>query len=190
MGELIGLLRSATEIFRWWVTIAPWESAVRVRLGNRVAVLGPGVHLRIPYVDDVFQQSVRMRIATVPTQTVTTWDNRTLTLGATIGFQIVDVLRLYQTLHHPEGTIVNMVLEAIAGEVARTPASELQPASLAHRAASELDLERFGLGAVTVRITDFAFVRTYRLIQDQRWGNYGDGDALNIHGGSTTKRQQ
>jgi hypothetical protein len=43
----------------WWVTVAPWERALRVRLGKRVTLLGPGVHLRIPVADRVFGDSGR-----------------------------------------------------------------------------------------------------------------------------------
>ena len=70
MTEFIALLRTATEIFRWWVIVQPWESCLRVRLGRHVALLAPGVHWRIPYVDQAYRQSVRLRIAHLPTQTV------------------------------------------------------------------------------------------------------------------------
>ena len=181
MSEFIALLRTATEIFRWWVIVQPWESCLRVRLGKHVALLAPGVYWRIPYVDQAFRQSVRLRIAHLPTQTVTTTDNRSLTIGATLGYHIENIQVLYNNVHNAEGSIVNLACEAIARVATTLPTAELTAVNVADAATARLRLEPFGLGATRIRITDFAFVRTYRIIQDQRWGNSDDGGSLNLN---------
>lgn len=50
----------------------------------------------------------------------------------------------------------------------------VQPEILGKLAAASLHFEDYGLGEVELRVTDFAAVRTYRLISDQRWGGYAD----------------
>lgn len=55
----------------------PWEAALRVRLGRRVVMLGPGFHLRIPFLDRTFVRSVRLRTISDSGQTVVTQDGDT-----------------------------------------------------------------------------------------------------------------
>jgi SPFH domain/Band 7 family protein len=170
--QLLALVRN---LLTWWVIIAPWEQAVRVRGGGRVALLGAGIHLRVPILDRVFQQSTRRRSSALPPQTLITRDGKPLTVAVMVGYQIDDLLLLYRTVHHAEGTIHAEIMGAIGQFVTSNDARSCAPPALAGAVAKLADLERFGLGAVTVTVTSFAYVRTYRLItgEGHTW-NHGD----------------
>jgi hypothetical protein len=180
METFTALLKQISQIFTWWVSVSPWEQALRVRLGKHVCRLEPGPHLRIPFVDVVFVQSVRLRVASMGMQTVMTKDRKALSVGAAVGYAIENIEQLYQTLHHAQDTITNLAELAIAEAVANRNADELTPKLLSEAATASIGLRDFGLSSVSVRVTDFAFVRTYRLISDTRWGNHGD--SLNVQG--------
>lgn len=170
MNAFVQFLRSITGLFRWWVVVMPWESAVRVWMGKHPTVIGPGVHLRVPIAHAVYKQSVRLRVMNLTVQTVTTRDGKTVTLSAAVGFVISDILMLYQSVHDFGNSLGNLVLSAIAEYVQSHDALECTPQRIAPAVASALDGSRFGLSDMQVFITDFAFVRTYRFITDQRWG--------------------
>lgn len=174
MESFVAFLKNASQIFQWWIVIAPWEAALRVRLGRRVTKLGAGVHLRIPFFDAIYKQSIRLRVCNLPTQTTMTQDRKPLTIGATIGYSVENIELLYQRLHHAEDTLLNLAMQALAEIVAQTPSAQLTPEILARTATDRLSFRQFGLKDVQVRITDFAFVRTYRFITDTRWGKWGD----------------
>jgi regulator of protease activity HflC (stomatin/prohibitin superfamily) len=162
-------VKQLLSILHWWVVVSPWEAGVRVRAGKRLKRLAPGIHLRIPFVDQAFVQTTRMRVATIPTQTVTSQDGKTVTVGATVGYCIGDVLRLYQELHDAEETIVNKAAQAIA-EVLGT--STTPTARQVGERATELAFAEFvgyGLANIEIRVTDFCVVRGFRLISDHRW---------------------
>ena len=72
METFTALLKQIGQIFRWWVIVAPWEQGLRVRAGKHVLLLKPGLHVRIPYIDQVFIQSSRLRIVHLAMQTVLT----------------------------------------------------------------------------------------------------------------------
>lgn len=177
METFAALLRQIGQVFTWWVCVAPWEQCLRVRAGKRVEILRTGIHLRLPFVDVVFVQSVRLRIATLPTQTVTTKDRKPLTVGGTIGYSVKDIRLLHETLHHPEGTLTNLAAQAIAASAAELDVDDLTPGTLAFVATAKIKFEQYGISDATIRISDFAFVRSYRLIMDQRWSV---ADALNV----------
>jgi regulator of protease activity HflC (stomatin/prohibitin superfamily) len=169
MTGFVEAVKQLLSILQWWVSVSPWEAGVRVRAGRHLKALSAGIHLRIPFLDQVFVQTVRMRVATIPTQTVTAADGRTITIGATVGYAIRDVERLYMTLHDAEDTIVNMAARAIADAVASAQPHEMSAAGVGAQATLRLELEQYGLADADIRVTDFALVRAYRLISDLRW---------------------
>lgn len=178
METFTALLKQIGQIFTWWVMVAPWEQALRVRAGKHVRRLQPGVHLRVPFLDTVYVQSVRLRVAHLSIQNVMTRDRKALTTAGAIGYAVADIEQLYQRLHHAQDTLANLAAMAIAATAAQMDADTLTPDSLAEAATARLHFEAYGLTDVSLRVTDFAFVRTYRLISDVRWGGYGD--ALNV----------
>lgn len=175
MGSILNILRQMFTAFRWWFVVMPWEQAVRVTLGKKSRVCGPGLHLRLPFVHSVYKQSVRLRAMSMPTQTLTSFDGRTITLSASLGFAIVDIQKLYATLHDTLNTLTQLAEIAIASYVVGHPMEECSPKMICAAAVKEIDLSRFGLGEVRLSINSFAEVKTYRLISDQRY-TYGGGD--------------
>jgi regulator of protease activity HflC (stomatin/prohibitin superfamily) len=88
MSELFQWIANLLKQFRIFMTVLPWELAVRTRLGNRVKVWDPGWHLKLPFVDVVNVINTRMRVVRSPTQTITTKDGKTVSVSFTIGFSI------------------------------------------------------------------------------------------------------
>lgn len=155
---------SIKDALTWWVTVAPWEQAIRVRLGKHVRLLNAGIHLKVPWLDRIYRQSVRMRMATVPAQTLTTGDGKPLTIAINLGYRIGDLLKLYETLHDADGTIGAMVAGAVGEFVATRNSWEVTPDALAEAVESNVSLEQFGVTGVRVSVQTFAFVRTFRFI--------------------------
>ena len=186
MSSIFAQISSAIKgVFQWWVLLAPWEQALRVRRGKKVTELGGGLHLRIPLLDRFFVQSVRLRITDCPIQTVTTADGLTITLKAQLGYRIENLKLLYDTLHDAEGTIMNMVQMEIADYVCTEPVTSVKPNRIVRAVQDRLAarLAAHGLGDVNVSITDFAIVRTYRLITQDIWVNSGAAlDTFRFHG--------
>jgi len=173
MSGALGFLTSIFRPFAFWVVVLPWQQAIRVRGGRHVRLLKGGVYLKIPILDVVQIESVRRRTSLVPTQTLSTSDGATVTVSAVVGYAIDSVERLYGSLHHAEDTIAQTAQGAIAEQVFLLRRQELDPATLCEHVNERLTgaFEAYGLCDVTVHITDFAFVRAIRLIQDQRWAH-------------------
>ena len=180
MATFQELFRNLGSLFRWWVIVAPWEQAVRVRLGKRVALLRAGCHLRIPLIDRVFRQSVRRRYITVPTQTITTLDGKTVTVSGGMGYAIRDVLTLYDTLHDAEDVVQTEVNAAVARFMSVRNLHDCLPLAIEQAVAAAVDLSRYGLEAGDFCVTDFAVARTYRLIQGEP-KNWKQGVALDTN---------
>jgi regulator of protease activity HflC (stomatin/prohibitin superfamily) len=160
LSQLFGMFRP----LQWWIVIAPWESGLRVRLGKVASVLTPGFHWRIPFLDRIFVQSVRLRMISDSGQTMTTRDGRTLTLAVAVGFAISDIRRLYESVNNPDATLLHQVQGIVARLIAATDSSALTPAMIEADVQARMPSTEWGLSSVRVLVTTFAYVRVYRLL--------------------------
>lgn len=176
MNEIIAALSRLIGQVIFWATVKPWEQCIRVRAGRWVKRLKPGLHFRIPIVDEIFKQACRLRNAHVTTQTLSTADGATVVVGATIGYEIVDIERLYNSLDHGEDTVGQITAAAIAACVFASARDRATPEAISLCVTAQLAgrFDSYGLALKSVCITDFAFVRAIRLVMDQRYGGYGD----------------
>lgn len=159
---LTPLAHAFAQPFKWWFVVAPWEQALRIRLGKRAVLMGPGIHFRLPFLDRVYRQSMRLRTIRDEGQTMTTADGRVLTISVGVEFEVADLRRLYESLANPEVVLLVRVRSVLAQEITTTHSSELTPASL--QRAFEVPRD-WGLKSVRVFVVGFAYTRTYRLIQ-------------------------
>lgn len=134
--------------------------------------IGPGVWLKVPLVHNVKSQSVRLRVATGSVQTITSRDGITITLRIVVGFTIQDIIKLYDSLDHPDLTIMNIAMGEISDVVAKGDKAELTPSSIQTKVEERLNATEYGLKFEYIRITNYAIVKTYRLIGDH---NYIEG---------------
>lgn len=193
MDQILSLIRQFIDLFRFWIIVCPWEQAVRVRLGKRLTVLHRGIHLRIPLLDHIFLQSTRMRVTSTDRQTITTLDGKTVTVTASVGYSIADVHKLYDTLHHAEDTIRNVVRANIAKTISERASTGdrggshagLSLSELSKEIARGLNLEEFGLAGVTIYINEFAVSRTFRIIGDSAQ-SYSTGNYLSTEKQNTS----
>lgn len=162
--DLIDFLKS---LLTWWFIVEPWEQAVRVRFGKHVRLFGAGAHVAIPFFDSIYKQNTRRRLCSMGSQALTTRDRQVLTVHSTIGYVIVDVLKLQQGLHDADATIVQHVTARVAQDVASHNMVECGPADIAARVRLELDLSAYGLDVVEFVLTSYtANVQTVRILQD------------------------
>lgn len=167
MATLQSLFSALGNALRWWVTITPWEQGLRVRLGKNVTPLLPGIHLRIPLIDTIYKQTVRRRFSSVPTQTLTMADGRTVTVAGSLGYTIVDIEKLYATLHHAEATLEAEAQGIVSDYIIRNAYEEFTPQALQEFVEANLEFERYGIGDPQFVITTFVCVKTYRLLQGE-----------------------
>lgn len=157
------------KIFELWITIMPWESGLRIRLGKHIRVLSQGIYWRIPFIDSIYVQTTRLRIVPLSLQTLTTKDGKTVSIIASIGYSITDIKQLYNTLYHPDSTIFNIALGEISKFVSVNNLTDCKQETIENFVMKNLQKEDIGVKYEYFKINGFAVVRTYRLLQDGHW---------------------
>lgn len=166
MNWINSLFDALYKFVQWWFIVLPWEQGLRLRAGKHVRVLAAGIHFKIPFIDRVCIQNTRLHVLSVDAQTLTTADGKTVTCGGSLEFCITDIRKMYETLTTPEGVIKQNTNALVSDFIVRHTILECRPADISDYVSSELKLERFGLSAGKFYITNFAAVKTYRIIND------------------------
>ena len=83
-------------------TVSQTEQAIVLRLGEPVAGRGlitePGLHIKIPFIENVVFLDNRILSAESPNLEVLASDNQRLEVDSFVRYKIVDPLRFYQTV--------------------------------------------------------------------------------------------
>jgi regulator of protease activity HflC (stomatin/prohibitin superfamily) len=159
--QLSDLLKA---LFQWWVVVTPWQQAVRVRFGKNTALLGPGLHLNLPIIDQVYLQPTRVRAQHIFPQTVTTRDGKAVSLSCSLQFSIADLLTVYEKVHNAHDLIEQKIQSIVSQTVYSKRLDNLTPGDVESEVLAEADLKEFGIEIHGFSITSFAVVRTFRLI--------------------------
>jgi regulator of protease activity HflC (stomatin/prohibitin superfamily) len=76
------------------IIVTEYERAVFFRIGRiQQGARGPGLVVRIPWVDRVVKVNLRVEVVDIPPQAVITSDNVTVQVDAVVYFQVVDPVR-------------------------------------------------------------------------------------------------
>jgi regulator of protease activity HflC (stomatin/prohibitin superfamily) len=152
--------------------VLPWESAVRSRGGRHVALLAPGVHVRIPFFDNVALVNTRTRFVHTDPQTVTTKDGAPLTVGLVVGFCISDPLTAVLRLHEPERSVTAMAAGFLADYVSASMRADASPRAAAAYVLEELRASAVGYEFETCQACEFGYLKTFRMLQQYGSANW------------------
>lgn len=162
LGQLIGKFG---QLFNWVFVVVPWQRAIRVRMGKTITVLEPGIHFQVPFIDHVYIQNIRERVASTSAQALTTRDGITITLCAALRFEIVDIKPMYTHLHQASDTICQIVEGVFSEYIITNDVADCTPEKVLSFVRSKVDLSKYGLNLTSLFLTDFVRVKTYRFIQ-------------------------
>lgn len=182
------ILQALGQLFTWLVTVAPWEQAVRVRFGKRVKLLSAGLYVRIPFFDRVYRQSIRRRLVLMPSQCVTSRDGKAITVSASLGFVVKDVLKLYNTLHDATDTLESMVAAMLARYIATHDFANCTPKLIEDDVRGQLNFERYGIVEPEFYVLNFVAVKTIRIVTGDIRTYRGGGDLNTTASDSATGR--
>lgn len=114
MNQFLHWLSELVNSWKFWLVVPPWDVAVRIRLGRTAVALAPGLHWRIPLVDEVIIVNTRSRMTTIMPVTVSAASCKTRTITAVVGYRVTDPLRSLMAFENPQLLLVAMAAAEIA----------------------------------------------------------------------------
>ncbi len=140
------------------------EQAIVLRFGQPVEgrglVTDPGLHFKLPFVEQVIDIDKRILNLESPNQEVLASDNTRIQVDAFLRFKIVDPLGFYQTVQtvrqagNQLGYIMNSAIRRVLGEADLTQIVRDDRAALMAKIRDQVETEarRLGISVVDVRI--------------------------------------
>lgn len=135
-----------------------------------VASLGPGVHRRLWWMEEVQNESIVEQVYNLPTQSITTKDDVAVTFSANIRFQISDVVLNLTQVHNFEASLEGAAMVHLAQRVRDWNWKELveNQKKLEKSLADTLTtrVKHWGVEIIDVGLTDLVKGRVYRFYGD------------------------
>lgn len=148
--------------WKFWLVVAPWEVGVRVRLGRQAKKLLPGLHFRIPFVDEVHLVNTRMRVTTTPPVTVKS-DGGVRVRRAIVTYMVHDPLRAMMRYGNP-GAIVKGIAQALITRRGYEDARDVM----------RTYFEGTGIDVLTFELVEDVEVPAFRIMQNS-WDDVHEG---------------
>lgn len=101
-----------------------------------------------------------------PGQTMTSKDGKVCTIAIALQYAINDIEKLYREIANPESTIIFQAQGLIAKVISESDSSVLTLPMIEEAVAQQVPAKQWGLGQFRVWITSFAYVKTYRIMND------------------------
>jgi modulator of FtsH protease HflC len=157
---IAAVIVAAASIF----TVGQTEQALVLRFGDPVAGRGlvtePGLHFKIPFIENVVLLDKRILDVETPTQEVLAADNTRVEVDSFLRYRIADPLKFYQTVGDTDradeqlGYILNSAVRRVLGDASLTQivSGEREALMGAIREQVNQQTAKLGVAAVDVRI--------------------------------------
>lgn len=108
--RLIEWVIDFVDLFRFWEVIQPYQQATVTTLGKWTRVITPGPHLIWPFgVDYVVVDNVKPMVTRCGVQTLTTSDNKRVSLHAVISWHITNIERSVMNVEDLDRSLIDCV---------------------------------------------------------------------------------
>jgi regulator of protease activity HflC (stomatin/prohibitin superfamily) len=164
-------------IFEWfgrWIPrvliVDTIHKAVKFVWGKNAVPLEPGWYLWWPISTTVTVYPTARQACTLPAQTISTADDRSVIVGGVFVYEIVDILTAVATTYEPEETAKTIVLSAVHEVCVKYTWKELQEKvrdgslSKEMKADAVNELKKYGIKTISLTLTDLAPARVIKLV--------------------------
>jgi regulator of protease activity HflC (stomatin/prohibitin superfamily) len=161
-------------ITNWWLQITPiiiirdYEEAVLLRFGKFKAVLKPGLHMKIPFFDEVIDQHVVVTTLSLDAQSLYTLDKQNIVVKGVIKYKISDVKVFLLEIYDAQDALSDMSQSIIKNIIMSMTMDECTDAELDNTLTKKVRVEarKWGVEVQQVTLTDLAPIRSFRFIND------------------------
>jgi regulator of protease activity HflC (stomatin/prohibitin superfamily) len=159
-------------LLNFWNDLIPttivdqWESGVYLRFGKFLKVVGPGLVIKIPFVDRVVKTEVITQTVHLQPQTLTTLDEYNIVLKSIVRYHVHDVRKFLLNVMHASDVLVDTTQGIIRDIVERTNWYDLE--NVNEKLTNEVSkvATDWGITIERVTLTDLGIVSTYRIMSD------------------------
>lgn len=161
-------------ITHWWLQLTPviiirdYEEAVLLRYGKFKEVFKPGIHFKIPLLDEVIDQHVVVTTLSLDAQSLYTLDKQNIVVKGVIKYKISDVKTFLLEVYDAQDALSDMAQSIIKNIIMSMTLEECTDQELDNTLTKKVRVEarKWGVEVQQVTLTDLAPIRSFRFIND------------------------
>jgi len=150
------------------VIIPDYAEAVQLRFGRFKNVLKPGLHFKLPFVDEIIEQHVVITTISLPAQSLYTKDKQNIVVKGVIKFKIADSKTFLLEVFDAQDALADMTQSIIKNIIILATLEECIDPDMDNvlTKKARVEAKKWGVEVQQVTLTDIAPIRSYRLIND------------------------
>jgi regulator of protease activity HflC (stomatin/prohibitin superfamily) len=159
------------KFFPRWVILDTTEGAVKFVRGKKAIALAAGIHWYWPIMTKMQGYPTAFQADRLPSQTITTTDDKVIIVGSMISYTVDDILPLVATTHSAATTVSNLALSAVHDTCCRMSWEELKveqrkgTLDTKLRNMAQRRLAKYGVKIDELVLIDLAPTRVLKLLQ-------------------------
>lgn len=149
-----------------FTVIYDFESAVVFRLGQYHRTIDAGFHWKWPFIENVVSEHTARTTLALEPQTVTTQDNKTVTVQGIVRYRIVDVKPFVIEIGDQHDVLRDTSMGAVLKQVRQMTLNDLTDSPPEKAIASEIrrQVKPYGIEIDLFTFTDIGQIRVFRMI--------------------------
>jgi regulator of protease activity HflC (stomatin/prohibitin superfamily) len=166
--RLIDLIGNWIDKLLPFFIVMDYEEAVILRFGKFHKVAKPGLHFRIPIVDEFMTNHVVVTTLSLSPQSLYTKDKQNIVVKGVIKYRIADVQTFLLEVYDAQDAISDMTQSIIKNVIMDKTMDECIDPEIDNTLAKKARVEakKWGVEIQQVTLTDLAPIKSFRLIND------------------------
>ena len=160
------------QFFPRWTVVRTTHGWVKWVRGTKVKTGGAGIVWYWPVISDFIVYPVERQTTPLPSQTITTTDNKTIAVSGMLVFKVTNIEKLIAYSYDCDDTLRDIAQSALTDVLGRMTWEQIkagQGKTLDTRLknVAKRDLEEYGVEVVKFSLTSLALCRVYRQIMSR-----------------------
>lgn len=166
--RLIDILTNWASSLAPFVIVNPYEEGVLNRAGKFKKVVSPGIHFKIPLIDEIITQYTVMTTLSLPAQSLYTIDKQNIVVKGVVKYKISDVKIFLLEVYDAKDVISDMAQSIIKNIIMSKTMEECIDSEIDNTLTKKVraEVKKWGVEVNQVTLTDLAPIRSFRLIND------------------------
>jgi regulator of protease activity HflC (stomatin/prohibitin superfamily) len=167
IDKLIDVILQFADDLKCWQVVDYYERGMRLRFGKKYGeALEPGIHWKIPFVDNVLSILIKPTTMRLPEQTVTTLDGFSVVVKSIIKYSVSDPVTLMLEVNDPIDAVADMTQGIIRNTIIDTEYNYCNNVEFNKAITTKVRAEakKWGVAVDVVTITDFGKMMSIRLL--------------------------
>jgi regulator of protease activity HflC (stomatin/prohibitin superfamily) len=148
--------------------IKEYNKGAFFRLGKFKKIINPGLHFKIPFLDNIDVHTVVTTTMTLPAQSVVTKDGVSVVIKAQIKYDIEDLsifaVKVYDAIDAISDMTCGIIFQAIKNKTYQEACTSDLNKLITNNARKEA--KQWGINIETITITDFSQMQSIRLFNE------------------------